>query len=300
MIISASRRTDIPAFYSEWMARRLKEGSVLVRNPWNFRKVRKVSLVPGEVDCIVFWTKDARPMFRYLPDMDALGHAYYFQWTITPYGRDMERNVPPKDEILEGFRGLSRKIGRHRTIWRYDPVIIQGGLSVSWHLEAFSRMCRLLAGYTERCIFSFVDALPGTARRRKENPPEEVGREDMKAIAEGFSHIARAAGISLLTCAEEADFMEDGIPRGACIDGALAERISGHPVRAGKNRKQRPFCGCAASVDIGAYSSCPHGCSYCYACGSDRAVSANRSRHDPQSSLLIGAPAPLDSFPILS
>ncbi|HRV97354.1 MAG TPA: DUF1848 family protein, partial [Aminobacteriaceae bacterium] len=156
-IVSVSRRTDIPAFYSPWLFRRLKDGYVLVRNPRNAKQTRFVSLKPDDVHCFVFWTKDARPMFGRLDELEAHESAFYFMWTVTPYGPEIEPGFPRKEEIVSAFRQLSGRIGPRRTIWRYDPVVLDDSFPVRKHLEAFARMCASLDGATERCIVSFVD-----------------------------------------------------------------------------------------------------------------------------------------------
>lgn len=287
-IVSISRRTDIPAFYSPWLFRRLKEGYALVRNPRNAKQTRFVSLKPEDVRCFVFWTKDARPMFARLDELEALGSAFYFLWTVTPYGPEIEPGFPRKEEIVSAFRQLSGRIGSRRTIWRYDPVIVDDSFPARKHLEAFARMCASLEGATERCIVSFVDMY----RKLRGKGITEVGEEDMRIIARGFSEIASAHGIAVQTCCEAADFGAEGCFPGGCIDAALVEELSGKPVPEKKDSGQRPLCRCAPSVDIGAYDTCPAGCAYCYATQSAAAFRANVSRHDPASPLLTGTPSP--------
>lgn len=287
-IVSVSRRTDIPAFYSPWLFRRLKEGFSLVRNPRNKKQTRFISLKPEDVQCFVFWTKDARPMFGRLDELEALGSAFCFLWTVTPYGPEFEPGFPRKEEIVSAFRRLSGRIGPRRTIWRYDPVVVDGSYSVRKHLDVFARMCSSLDGATERCIVSFVDMY----RKLRGKRITEVREEDMRSIARGFSEIAQAHGIAVQSCCESANFAAEGLPSGACINAALVEELSGKPVPEKKDAGQRPFCQCAPSVDIGAYDTCPAGCAYCYATQSTAAVRENLSRHDPASPLLTGTPSP--------
>ena len=156
MIISASRRTDIPAYYSEWFFNRLKAGYVLVRNPMNIHKISKVSLSPKVVDGIVFWTKNPTPMLKRIPELEQ--YSYYFQFTLNPYGRDVELNVPSKGRvIIPAFRKLSKLIGRERVIWRYDPIIINKKYTIEYHCKYFRILASKLSEYTERCTISFVD-----------------------------------------------------------------------------------------------------------------------------------------------
>jgi Domain of unknown function (DUF1848). len=156
MIISASRRTDIPAFYSEWFLNRIKAGFLIVRNPMNPKQLSRIVLTPDVVDCIVFWTKNPTPM---LPKLDELkDYNYYFQFTLTGYGQDIERNLPSKKDVLiPAFLELSEKIGAHRVIWRYDPILINSKYSEEYHVSAFKQIAEALNGHTEKCVFSFVD-----------------------------------------------------------------------------------------------------------------------------------------------
>lgn len=286
-IVSVSRRTDIPAFYSTWLFHRMREGYALVRNPRNAKQTRFVSLKPEDVQCFVFWTKDARPMFVRLDEVEALGSAFYFLWTVTPYGPEIEPGFPRKEEIVSAFRRLSGRIGPRRTIWRYDPVVVDDSYPVRKHLDTFARMCASLEGATERCIVSFVDMY----RKLRGKRITEVAEEDMRTIARGFPKIARAYGLAVQSCCEAADFGAEGLLPGGCIDAALVEELSGKPVPEKKDAGQRPLCRCAPSVDIGAYDTCPAGCAYCYATQSAAAVRANVSRHDPVSPLLSGTPS---------
>lgn len=288
MIISASRRTDIPAFYSDWFINRLKEGFVYVKNPMNHKQISSVPLNPEVVDCIVFWTKNARPMLEHLDRIDAMGYRYYFLYTLTPYDTEMEKFLPNKDEIIEAFQMLSKKIGKHRVIWRYDPVIINERLTVDYHLHTFENLARSLSGFTKRCIFSYVDMYPKVRRKAGKLVPAEVDHDDMHKIARGFSDIAESNNLLLQTCCEEIDLRQYGIAPGACIDREVAEAIAGYNIKAKKDRNQRQHCRCVESIDIGAYDCCPHGCVYCYAVSSENAVKSNLPRHDPQSPLLIG------------
>ena len=157
MILSASRRTDIPAFYADWFMRRVEAGFVLTRNPMNHAQLSRIPLSPETVDAIAFWTKDPQPMLDRLPALDAVGYRYYFQFTLTPYDRTLERGLRNKTEIESTFIALSKRLGRERVVWRYDPIILNDTLDVSWHREQFSRMCGVLAPYTDTVTISFVD-----------------------------------------------------------------------------------------------------------------------------------------------
>jgi hypothetical protein len=286
MIVSASRRTDIPAFYSEWFINRLKEGFVYVRNPRNPNRVSSVVLSRNVVDCIVFWTKNPRPMLKQLETIDRMGYPYYFQVTITPYGHPVERGLPGKAEIMKTFKEVSAAIGRHRIIWRYDPVIVSKKFSVQYHLNAFNNMCDILADDTNKCIFSFIDLY--TKVRNSMQGINAVNTLEMQQIVQGFAEIAKVHSLALGTCAEAVDFNSYGAPPASCIDPNMIENLIGYPIQGKKDPNQRPACGCIESIDIGAYDSCSHGCIYCYATTSEHTVRNNRQLHDPRSPLLLG------------
>lgn len=273
MIISASRRTDIPAFYSEWFLNRLGEGFALVQNPRNPHRLGRVELSPDKVDCIIFWTKNPLPMFGMLDAIERMGYKYYFEFTLTPYGRSTERNLPPKE-----------RLGPNRVDWRYDPVLITHDFPVAYHLEQFEKLCGVLHSKTGRCILSFVDQYSHV----KDIP--DVHGDAILAVAEGFSRIAKKYGLPLLTCAEAVDLEQFGIAHAACIDKRKIESIIGTAIEAKKDEGQRPACGCIASVDIGAYDTCPHGCVYCYATTSAGLVARRMRAHAPESPLLAGFP----------
>jgi hypothetical protein len=290
MIISASRRTDIPAFYSEWFINRLKAGFVYVRNPLNPNRISSVPLSSDVVDCIVFWTKNPRPMLSKLDIIDRMGYPYYFQVTITPYGYPMEKRLPAKAAIMETFKELSKNIGKHRVIWRYDPVIVSKEFSMQYHLAAFGAMCDVLGDYTNQCIFSFLDLYTKVQKRMTGVVNEELPGSEMNQLAQGFSDIAKVHNLKLETCAEAIDLSPCGVLPASCIDSNLIEKIIGYPIQGKKDPNQRPACGCIESVDVGAYDSCSHGCVYCYATTSENVVRNNMQRYDPHSPLLIGHP----------
>lgn len=286
MIVSASRRTDIPAFYSEWLMKRLEEGFVYVRNPMNRRQVSRIPLNRETVDCMVFWTKHPGPMLPRLPALDAMGFPYYFQFTLTPYGRDLEPGLPEKHRLLEQFSALWDRLGPERTVWRYDPIFLSGEWGISRHLAEFERFCARLEGKTETCVVSFLDGyrkIAKTLERLNLRPPDH--EERLRLMAE-FGPMAAARGISVQTCAEEQDFLAFGVKQGACIDPELIQWITGRPVTAGKDPGQRPGCGCARSVDIGTYDTCAHFCAYCYANLGREAVEGARRRYQADSPFL--------------
>jgi DNA repair photolyase len=279
MIISASRRTDIPAFYSDWFIKRIEEGFVIVRNPMNARIVSRVTLDPDLVDCIVFWTKNPAAMLDKLPLLDQRNYNYVFQFTLTPYGRDIEPNVPEKKEVVSTFIELSDRIGKERVAWRYDPILVTDHIDLEYHLRSFERLARALSGHAERCIISFLDFYAKCRKRLDSLKAREMNPEDVRLIAQAFAGICMAAGLKLETCAEEVDLSDFGIGHGKCIDADRISMITGKPLDAKKDKYQRKLCGCAASVDIGAYDTCLHCCLYCYANRGCSSVSGKLFRH---------------------
>ena len=284
MIISASRRTDIPAFYADWFIRRIEEQSVLVRNPMNPHQVSHVSLIPEAVDGIVLWTKNPEPMLDRLGRLRA--YAYYFQYTLNAYGGDAETNLPALTTRVETFRALADAVGKERVVWRYDPIMLSPTYTIDHHLHSFEQLARQLAGYTEKCVISLLDFYPKISGAVRALGIIPVSDEQRWRIAKSLSEIADAYGLSIDACAESADFSGFGIGQARCVDDRLLSRISGRAMQARKDKNQRPACNCAASVDIGAYDTCLHGCRYCYANRSDKAVAANRSDFDMASPLL--------------
>lgn len=284
MIISASRRTDIPRWYTPWMMHRIRVGEVLVRNPMNPAQARLVPLRPEQVDCLVFWSKDPQPMAPYLEELDRRGFLYYFQFTLTPYGPELEKHMRPKPEILKTFRALSARIGKTKVVWRYDPILFAGPVNLAWHAEQFKRYCDALADVTDTVVVSFVDAYAKLRGKGISAPTDE----EKKTLAGLLGPIARAHGLRITACAEEGDYAYYGIERSACIDRERIEKICGIPLRIPRDRNQRSACGCCKSVDIGAYHCCPSGCIYCYANASDAVALKNFRAHCPESEMLLG------------
>ena len=284
MIISASRRTDIPAFFSDWFLKRIEEGYVYVRNPMNARQVSKISLAPEVVDCIVFWSKNPAPMMEKLGRLE--GYAHYFQFTLNAYGRDMEANLPPLDERMDTFRRLSERLGRHRVIWRYDPVIVNGRYPVEWHRERFEYMADRLGDFTEKVTISFIDLYPKIAGSIRGKDVHELSHGQKEALAESFAGIAHAHKLNIDTCAEDIDLDAFGIEHARCIDDGLVSALLGCAMDLGKDKNQRPACGCAESIDIGLYNTCQNGCAYCYANHSPAVRHRNLQAYDPDAPLL--------------
>ena len=203
MILSVSRRTDIPAFYSQWFINRVKEGFVYVRNPFNPNQISNIPIKPENVDCIVFWTKNPKPMLEYLEELDRRGFKYYFQFTITPYNKDIECSVEEKTELIKIFIELSKRIGKDRVILRYDPILLTKKCNVNYHLKAFEILLSQLGEYTDRVVISFIDDYRKVSNNMKAVEVLEINEDLMVNIAKGFSEIAKKYSLSLETCAEK-------------------------------------------------------------------------------------------------
>ena len=292
MIIQTGMRTDIPAFYSEWFVNRIKEGFVLVRNPYNPSQVSRYSLSPDVVDLIGFCTKNPAPM---LPHMDILkGYGQYWFVTITPYGKDIEPNVPDKQKVMEDFKKLSDIVGVDSMGWRYDPILVDEEHPVGWHIAEFGKMAETLSGYTNTCVISFID-LYSKVRR---NFPEarEVCHEDRLAIGKAFIEIARRYDITIRPCAEGKELEPYGADCSGCMTVKTYEKALHANLdvpRRGTNQRNGE-CACLLGTDIGAYDTCGHLCRYCYANVHADLVRENLRRHDPRSPFLTGGELPGD------
>lgn len=290
MIINTGSRTDIPAYFSDWFFRRIEEGYVCVRNPYFPAQVTRYRLDPSVVDCLVFCTKNPQPMLGRLEMLDGFGQ-YWFV-TITPYGKEMEPQVPDKREVIACFRELSEKVGKNAICWRYDPVFLSETYPYEFHLDAFERMAAALAGYTRVCVISFIDLYEKTLRNFK--GAKSVGIEMRRKIVQMFVQTGRHYGMTVKTCAEGVEMARYGADVSGCLtkevlEGALLESLE---IRGpGRARKA---CPCLLGNDIGMYNTCGHGCLYCYANYDSRTVAENRKRHDPGSPFLVGGPHPED------
>ncbi len=293
MIISASRRTDIPAFYSGWFMNRLTEGWFKSVNPFNPSQARIVSLLPQDVDAVVFWSKNPEPMQKHLDRLDSIGLRYYFQYTLNDYPGFLEPGVPPLGRRLDTFQRLASRLGPKRMVWRYDPIIVGSTTPVEYHLERFNEISHRLSGYCERVVISFVDFYGKLSKRfdilEKANgfrafdiTRPEYG-ESLDPLVSGISGLASANGMKVYSCSESLDLEKWGVMHGSCIDAFLLNEIFHLDLRPDKDRNQRKGCLCAASVDMGAYNSCAHACAYCYANLSEALASKNRQLHNPGS-----------------
>ena len=284
MIINTGMRTDIPAFYSEWLMNRLRAGFVLVRNPYRPELVTRYELNPDVVDCIAFCTKNPSPMLKYL-DALKIFHQYWFV-TITPYGKDIEPNVPPKEDVMRDFTALSKAVGINCVGWRYDPIFIDNIYTLERHIADFEQMCKMLSGYTKVCVISFIDLY----EKVKRNFPQakEVTQSERIAIAKAFAKIAQTHGITIKACAEGNDLAPYGADCSGCMTRETFETAVGCRLNIPNRKSARAECNCVLGTDIGAYDTCGHLCRYCYANYNHENVVKNMRLHDPNSPLLVG------------
>ena len=314
VIISVSRETDIPAFYSDWLVSRLREGWCAWKNTYS-GTIHKVSF--DKTRLIVFWSKNPKPLLERLDEVEALGfRQYYFQFTLNDYVREgLEPNVPPVAERIDTFKRLADRIGKERVIWRFDPLMLgcaadtavgspASSLSIDELLERIGNIGRQLKGYTEKLVFSFIDI--GAYRKVQRNLEglgvREFSPEEQWQFAQGLAERNKELGLELATCGDEADLSAYGVRHNKCVDDELMMRLfhddaalmdfigaeydmfSGwHIPKSKKDKGQRKACGCIVSKDIGAYNTCPHLCRYCYANASPEQALTNWRRHKAQS-----------------
>jgi hypothetical protein len=294
-IVSASRRTDIPAFYSTWFMNRVRAGFCLVANPFRPSQVRRVSLRPEDVEAIVFWSKNPEPMIAHLGELESRGFGFIFQFTLNGYPVSLEPKVGPMEKRLETFRTLSRRLGSGRVVWRYDPIILSDGIDPAYHRDRFARLAASLEGFTDRVSVSVVDPYRKTIHNmsRPENPElrlhwAEMEGEEMDRLLGRLAAIAREHRIRTFSCAEPRDLSHLGIQPGRCVDGELLASLFGIEATVTKDPGQREHCGCAVSRDIGATDTCAHGCPYCYATRRASVAEERMRSHDPDAPALAG------------
>ncbi|MEI6808700.1 MAG: DUF1848 domain-containing protein [bacterium] len=282
-IVSASRRTDIPAFYTPWFMNRVRAGFCMYPNPMYPHKFYRVGLRPQEVLGIVFWTRHAAPLISRLPELDRAGFAYYFQYTIVGYPGTLDPQSPHPDISTKTFCDLSRQIGIDRIIWRYDPIVLSHELTVSWHKENFLRIVDNLAGATNRLVVSVID--PYVRTQRRVGTSEDGVLYNPEAYTDLLHWIAIEASsrkLSVQSCAEAA-LTVPGITSGTCIDAALLCSPAGRKALPEMRlHKQREGCLCHHSVDIGVNDSCGFGCQYCYATTSHARARESLHSHKPE------------------
>lgn len=282
MILFASGRTDIPAFYSKWFMNRYNEGFLDVKNPFNEKMISRVYF--KDVDLIMFCTKNPTPFIKYL---DKIKKPIIFHITLTPYKKDVEPSVIPKGNIVEGIKKISKIIGREYTFVRYDPIFINDIYTLEYHIKAFKSMCEKLDGYVDKIIVSFIDDYKNVRKNMNVLRYKTLSEEDYKTIGKSFSSIAKSHNMSVQTCFEDRNLTEYGFTYGECLSKEFAYILTGKKYKEQRVRKEKK-CHCVQMVDIGVYNSCKHMCRYCYANYDEKKVLNNYNNHDDSSSLLIG------------
>ncbi len=282
MILNISGRTDIVAFYSDWLMNRLEEGFVDVRNPFNPKMVSRIMM--EDVDLLFFCTKNPIPI---LDKIEKINKKMYFHITLTSYRKNIEPGLPPKKDIIEAIRKLSKMIGKDNIVIRYDPIFINSEYTLEYHVKAFDKLCALLDGYTNKILISFIDNYKNVRNNYNILKYIEFTEKEYETIGKKFSESARKHNIVVHTCAENRNLTEYGFIKDECMSKELAFKLTGKVYKKWKARKNVP-CECIEMVDIGVYNSCKHFCKYCYANFDEKQVRDNYSKHNPKSSLLIG------------
>jgi hypothetical protein len=285
MLINSGMRTDIPAYYSEWFYNRIREGYVLTRNPYYPEQVTRYRLTPDVVDCLCFCSKNPEPMLDRLSELDPFRQFWFV--TITPYGKEIEPNVPQKCRVMDTLIRLSEKVGVPAVSWRYDPIFLTERYDLDFHIRSFEAMAAYLSGHVDSCVISFIDLYAKT--RRNFPQVREVTKEEQAILGSEFSRLGEKYGIRIRSCCEGTDLAAYGVDVSGCMTRQVIERAIGIGLSVPKKEKcQREACDCLMGRDIGMYNTCPHGCIYCYANYDRDTVRANVRQHDPASPFLIG------------
>lgn len=284
MILNTGLRTDIPGFFSEWFYNRIEEGFVYVRSPYAKNLIYSYKLDPELIDCIIFCTKNPKPMFNNLHKIDEFNQ--YWHITITPYEKDMEPNVPPVDEVIESFKHLSLKLGKESVSLRYDPIFINEKYTLERHIESFEYIADELSDYTQEAIISFIDLYEKT--KRNFTNVREVNQEERLEIGKEFAKIGKKNNIIIKTCVEGTELDKFGLDSSGCMTKEVIERAINKTLNIPKQKARNGECYCLLNNDIGAYNTCNHGCLYCYANSNKKLVLRNMKLHDPKSPIVIG------------
>jgi hypothetical protein len=293
MIISASRRTDIPALFPRWFIHRVRAGFCTVPSPFNSSQVSTIDLSPQAVDVIVFWTRFPRPFFPYINELATLGYRFYFQYTILNNPRILDRRSPGLEQAVETFCELSNMLGAERVIWRYDPIVLSNLTDVHFHAENYARIAQSLRGFTHRSVISIMDFYPKTTKRFTELTdagfqlvsndliPSELGK-----LIPSLVQSAHENGMEIFSCAEPFNLNNYGVLPGKCVDDEYINKVFHIAVNHEKDPGQRKVCGCVISRDIGMYNTCLFECAYCYATQDFEHSRSRYYQHNPDSTSL--------------
>lgn len=284
MILNTGSRTDIPAYYSDWFYHRIKEGYILVRNPYYPLQVTKYLLDPEVIDIIVFCTKNPFPMLDRISLLSAFDTFWFV--TITPYEKDIEPYVPPKEQVINSFQRLSRLVGKKRMSWRYDPIFITDKYSMDYHIEQFGYMAKELSGYTDQCVVSFIDLYEKT--KKNFSGVRNVTDHEQEQLISVFSEIAKDNDLQIHLCCENEHLVRENVDADGCLSKNVLEKSLDCKLDVPNKKMARSECSCLLGADIGAYNTCGHGCLYCYANYDRETVVSNMKLHNAASPLLIG------------
>ncbi|MBQ2635303.1 MAG: DUF1848 domain-containing protein [Methanobrevibacter sp.] len=283
MIINTGSRTDIPAFFSKWFLNRIGEGFVYSRNPFN-NDIYRYELNPKIIDVLCFCTKNPRPMIKHLDEINDYNQFWFV--TITPYGKDIELNVPNYKNVIKSFKELSEVLGSRKVAWRYDPIFISEKYDLDFHIDKFEEMSSELEGFTNDCTISFIDLYKKVLRNFSE--VNEVTKDEQLIIGENFAKIAQKYDFKMKTCVEGTLLDQFGFDSSGCMTQKVLEKAIGFNLKVPKGKYIIRDCNCLFGRDIGAYNTCLHGCRYCYANSNIKLVKKNQKLHNPNSPLLIG------------
>ena len=290
-VISVSRRTDIPAFYTRWFINRIRAGYCYVPHPlFPAQKHKFVSLKPDDVLCFVFWTRSPAPLMKYLTELDERGYKYYFQYTILGYPQGIDPYSPKLQQALSVFKDLSQLIGKEKVILRYDPILFSKLTPEQWHCEQIECIVKALKGNLNKMVISFIDPYRKTKLRMGADDLLDINAfipETYVQIAARIQKIVQGLDIEVFTCAESIDLSMYGIRHNRCIDDELIGKICQEQVVFKKDTGQRKLCGCMKSKDIGVNNTCIFGCKYCYATNSLTKARENFQKHNPASAALL-------------
>jgi hypothetical protein len=297
MIVSASYKTDIPAFYADWFRRRLAAGWCEMVNPYG-RQIYTVPLDADSVDGFVFWTRNIAPFMPVLDELREADRPFVVQFTVTGYPSALDRATIAAARATGLIREMSERFGRRAVVWRYDPIVFSSLTPADWHRETFAAVARDLAGAVDEVVVSFAQIY----RKTRRNLDRAAARFDFtwrdpdagekQELLADLAAIAADNGLALTLCGQPEllanGLVVPGVDEAACIDAARLADVAGRPVAAAR-KPHRQGCRCWASRDIGDYDSCPHGCTYCYAVSDRNAAKRAHARHDPRSSSLAAA-----------
>lgn len=285
MIVNVGGRTDIVNYYSEWLINRINEGVAYSRNPLFPNNVSRISLNPKDVDCLMFCSKNYKPILKYMKEMNEK-YRIICHYTITAYDKTIEPCVPSIDESIKTLIELSKIIGKEKVLWRYDPILLTEKYTVEKHLETFEYMAKQITPYVQRGIFSFVEMY----KKLNYNMPEIIAftEEDKIRILKGIGEISKKYNLYIQTCGTDENYEKYGIHVSGCTTVEILEKANNIRYKNVKSKPMRKGCQCIPSRDIGAYDTCLNGCKYCYANKRPDLAKENIKLHNKNSPLLLG------------